>query len=251
MYDAVFVLVEAFSKLLKKKPDQFRSYTSRRGIPSPFAPNGTSLHGGGGNSNGGSAAANNGANGSNTNGRALDCNTSKGWEHGDKISRYLRKVSAYETYTQHARSIIIFLFRCPCCCCWSSHPAAVRNVFFFLLCECGSECYGCVLCDGVLWWTAKHCEIHPTSQPSPVITEAKAAAAATTTIIRVVTISSGNKKKKKKKPLLCTSYIANFSVVVFLFSAYLLGSVAKQLEIGEEQCFYYDKRSRRSFCIYD
>lgn len=92
MYDAVFVLVEAFSKLLKKKPDQFRSYTQRRSPP--FNQNGTS-HGGPNNGGGGSSGGNNG--------RALDCNTSKGWEHGDKISRYLRKVSPIpiirQTYT--------------------------------------------------------------------------------------------------------------------------------------------------------
>lgn len=66
MYDAVFVLVEAFSKLLRKKPDVFRS-TLRKG--QTFS-NGT---------------------------RGVDCNTSGGWvtpwEHGDKISRLLRKVS--------------------------------------------------------------------------------------------------------------------------------------------------------------
>ncbi|KAK4877739.1 hypothetical protein RN001_010245 [Aquatica leii] len=59
MYDAVFVLVEAFNKLLRKKPD-------RRG-----------------------QIVNNGSKG-------LDCNASSGWvtpwEHGDKISRFLRKV---------------------------------------------------------------------------------------------------------------------------------------------------------------
>ncbi|EAA11672.5 AGAP006027-PA [Anopheles gambiae str. PEST] len=70
MYDAVFVLVEAFSKIMRKKPDQFRAYTMRnRGQPFNLPANGT---------------------------RTLDCNTSKGWvtpwEHGDKISRYLRKV---------------------------------------------------------------------------------------------------------------------------------------------------------------
>ncbi|XP_055630590.1 glutamate receptor 1-like isoform X2 [Toxorhynchites rutilus septentrionalis] len=70
MYDAVFVLVEAFSKIVRKKPDQFRAYTVRnRGQPFNLPTNGT---------------------------RTLDCNMSKGWvtpwEHGDKISRYLRKV---------------------------------------------------------------------------------------------------------------------------------------------------------------
>lgn len=73
MYDAVFVLVEAFSKIVRKKPDQFRAYTSRsRGQQAFSLP----------------------ANGT----RTMDCNMSKGWvtpwEHGDKISRYLRKVSS-------------------------------------------------------------------------------------------------------------------------------------------------------------
>lgn len=81
MYDAVFVLVEAFNKLLKKKPDQFRSYTMRRSSSQHSYTN--------------SSYGNLIANGQNT--RALDCNTAKGWinpwEHGDKISRYLRKVS--------------------------------------------------------------------------------------------------------------------------------------------------------------
>ncbi|XP_039287193.1 glutamate receptor 1-like isoform X1 [Nilaparvata lugens] len=65
MYDAVFVLVEAFNKLLRKKPDMFRA-NFRRGL-----------------------IFNNGS-------RGIDCNTSGGWvspwEHGDKISRFLRKV---------------------------------------------------------------------------------------------------------------------------------------------------------------
>lgn len=65
MYDAVFVIVEAFNKLLRKKPDVFRG-ALRRG-----------------------QAFSNGS-------RALDCNASRGWvtpwEHGDKISRLLRKV---------------------------------------------------------------------------------------------------------------------------------------------------------------
>lgn len=62
MYDAVFVLVEAFNKMLRKKPDVFRNNMRR---------------------------FNNGSKG-------LDCNASGGWvtpwEHGDKISRFLRKV---------------------------------------------------------------------------------------------------------------------------------------------------------------
>lgn len=75
MYDAVFVLVEALNNVLKKKPDQFRAYTARRGIQQQQAIN--ALHAGG-------------------HARALDCNMTKGWagpwEHGDKISRLLRKV---------------------------------------------------------------------------------------------------------------------------------------------------------------
>ncbi|VEN59732.1 unnamed protein product [Callosobruchus maculatus] len=66
MYDAVFVLVEAFNKLLRKKTDLFRS-NMRRGLSN----NGTST-------------------------KVLDCNVNGGWvtpwEHGDKISRFLRKV---------------------------------------------------------------------------------------------------------------------------------------------------------------
>lgn len=81
MYDAVFVLVEAFNKLLRKKPDQFRSYTMRNRIGQLLAPITNST--------------NNSTHNVNAN-RVLDCNTSKGWvnpwEHGDKISRYLRKV---------------------------------------------------------------------------------------------------------------------------------------------------------------
>ncbi|XP_076758865.1 glutamate receptor IB isoform X2 [Xylocopa sonorina] len=68
MYDAVFVLVEAFNKFLRKKPD--RSNVRRTGIP-------------------GSSQITNGT-------RSLDCNSSRGWvtpfEYGDKISRLLRKV---------------------------------------------------------------------------------------------------------------------------------------------------------------
>lgn len=82
MYDAVFVLVEAFNKLLRKKPDQFRTYTMRRMGQLPAQPT-TNI------------SAPNGSANVNAN-RVLDCNTSKGWvnpwEHGDKISRYLRKV---------------------------------------------------------------------------------------------------------------------------------------------------------------
>lgn len=73
MYDAVFVLVEAFNKLLRKKPDQFRSYTQRKAMTQ--------------------------SNFTHSQNRMLDCNTSKGWvtpwEHGDKISRYLRKVEIH------------------------------------------------------------------------------------------------------------------------------------------------------------
>lgn len=67
MYDSVFVLVEAFNRIIRKKPDQFRSYTMRR-------QNGQ-----------GNATA-----------KFLECNTSKGWvtqwEHGERIAKNLRKV---------------------------------------------------------------------------------------------------------------------------------------------------------------
>ncbi|EDV96485.1 glutamate receptor 1 [Drosophila grimshawi] len=75
MYDAVFVLVEAFNRILRKKPDQFRAnHLQRRS------------HAGG---SGASGALNESS-------ALLDCNTSKGWvtpwEQGEKISRVLRKV---------------------------------------------------------------------------------------------------------------------------------------------------------------
>lgn len=91
MYDAVFVLVEAFNKLLRKKPDQFRSYTMRRMGQMPPAPVTNTTHPN--NANNANAQTN----------RVLDCNTSKGWvnpwEHGDKISRYLRKVRCRPSFS--------------------------------------------------------------------------------------------------------------------------------------------------------
>lgn len=67
MYDSVFVLVEAFNRIIRKKPDQFRSYTMRR---------------------------QNGQGNATT--KFLECNTSKGWvtqwEHGERIAKNLRKV---------------------------------------------------------------------------------------------------------------------------------------------------------------
>ncbi|XP_020801640.1 glutamate receptor 1 [Drosophila serrata] len=81
MYDAVFVLVEAFNRILRKKPDQFRSNHLQR------------------RSHGGSSSSSSSSSPSSTNessGALLDCNTSKGWvtpwEQGEKISRVLRKV---------------------------------------------------------------------------------------------------------------------------------------------------------------
>ncbi|XP_034232443.1 glutamate receptor 1 isoform X2 [Thrips palmi] len=64
MYDAVFVLVEALNKLLKKKQELLKP-PLRRGA---------------------------GANGASNSSRWPDCNASLTWEHGDKISRNLRKV---------------------------------------------------------------------------------------------------------------------------------------------------------------
>ncbi|EDW40824.1 glutamate receptor 1 [Drosophila sechellia] len=106
MYDAVFVLVEAFNKILRKKPDQFRNNVQRRSQTLMVAQAAASTSsdgynysasGGGGNggAGGGFAGSDSGGPGGMAS-RALDCNTAKGWvnawEHGDKISRYLRKV---------------------------------------------------------------------------------------------------------------------------------------------------------------
>lgn len=96
MYDAVFVLIDAFNKLLRKKPDQFRSpYTSKRGnqpYTNSSGINGSANVNGIVNNNFNTLSGN-----ANNNNRLLDCNIPKGhhptpWEHGDKISRYLRKV---------------------------------------------------------------------------------------------------------------------------------------------------------------
>lgn len=88
MYDAVFVLVEAFNKILRKKPDQFRLAVGPRKSNQP--PTNNTLNGTS------SPSQSNGSSNGGNNFRSLDCNTSKGWvnpwEHGDKISRYLRKV---------------------------------------------------------------------------------------------------------------------------------------------------------------
>lgn len=99
MYDAVFVLVEAFNKILRKKPDQFRNNVQRRSQTLMAAAASTSGDGSNSSSN---SESNSNSNSNSNSGfgiapRALDCNTAKGWvnawEHGDKISRYLRKVS--------------------------------------------------------------------------------------------------------------------------------------------------------------
>lgn len=97
MYDAVFVLVEALTKILRKKPDQFRSYTMRRQGVSTQPTFGNTTLGIGATTGGGLGNGNGGTGTAATAPRPLDCNTSKGWvtpwEHGDRISRYLRKVS--------------------------------------------------------------------------------------------------------------------------------------------------------------
>lgn len=95
MYDAVFVLVEALTKILRKKPDQFRSYTMRRPSVGTQPAYGNVTFGIGATAGG---VGNGGSSTTAATPRALDCNTSKGWvtpwEHGDRISRYLRKVSS-------------------------------------------------------------------------------------------------------------------------------------------------------------
>ena len=69
MYDAVFVLVEAFNKFTRKKSD--RNNQRRTGVPNLNQGLNTTL--------------------------PLDCNPKQGWvtpfEYGDKISKLLRKVS--------------------------------------------------------------------------------------------------------------------------------------------------------------
>jgi len=73
MHDAVLVLVETFNKLLWKKPEMFKTNTKRtlsNGNTSMSVPSSQSL--------------------------GLDCNSGRTsgnqWEHGEKISRFLRKV---------------------------------------------------------------------------------------------------------------------------------------------------------------
>ena len=69
MHDAVYVLVEAFNKVLRKKPDMFRPNKKNTNGQSPPVL---------------------------ANGSRIDCNSNAKWatpwEHGDKISRFLRKV---------------------------------------------------------------------------------------------------------------------------------------------------------------
>lgn len=77
MHDAVLVLVETFNKLLWKKPDMFKTNAKR-----------TLSNGNSSTSSGVSSSQPPG----------LDCNSGRSsgnqWEHGEKISRFLRKVSA-------------------------------------------------------------------------------------------------------------------------------------------------------------
>lgn len=77
MHDAVLVLVETFNKLLWKKPDMFKINTKRN--PSSVNSSLSSV----------SSLQNIG----------LDCNSGRSsgnqWEHGEKISRFLRKVSGF------------------------------------------------------------------------------------------------------------------------------------------------------------
>lgn len=97
MYDAVFVLVEAFNKLLRKKPDQFRSYTMRNRMGQVLAPvtNVSSTNATASNAN------------TNTN-RVLDCNTSKGWVNAWLVSWILTSTFIFYaiTYFQHHTPLI-------------------------------------------------------------------------------------------------------------------------------------------------
>lgn len=93
MYDAVFVLADAFTKLLKKKHDPFRPVGSKKVAGHVTM----SSSGGNDNATNADAGALNNANSGNTGRGGVECNLTKpmidAWEHGDKISRYLRKVS--------------------------------------------------------------------------------------------------------------------------------------------------------------
>jgi glutamate receptor 3 len=64
VYDAVTLVADTFNRMLKKKPDTFRSYLQRN--------KGESL-----------------ANAS----RALNCSRNAVWEQGDRIAKFARKVS--------------------------------------------------------------------------------------------------------------------------------------------------------------
>lgn len=111
MYDAVFVLVEAFNKLLRKKPDQFRSYTMRNRMGQILAPvtNISSIN---------TTASNGNAN---TN-RVLDCNTSKGW-----VNAWLVLHLDFNTFTFMCNNIIhIILNASP----YFSHFFIVFGFFF-------------------------------------------------------------------------------------------------------------------------
>lgn len=100
MYDAVFVLADAYTRLLKKKPDQFRTVALKKVANSgSSSSSGHIMLNGGGNFTG-----NNGNNGGSPSNNAnvnshwgLECNITQAkvehWEHGEKIARYLRKVS--------------------------------------------------------------------------------------------------------------------------------------------------------------
>lgn len=73
MYDGVQVLMDALGRLWRKKPDAFRSALRR-------------------------------AAGQANNTKVIDCNPGKSWvvpfEHGDKISRLIKKVSDLELILQ-------------------------------------------------------------------------------------------------------------------------------------------------------
>lgn len=98
MYDAVFVLVDAFTKLLKKKPDQFRTNVPKK-VTGHVAGTSNNATGNGGLTFNLNANIH----------RGVECNITKtmidAWEHGDKISRYLRKVQLFYLCT-----LIMLLF---------------------------------------------------------------------------------------------------------------------------------------------
>jgi len=88
MHDAVLVLVETFNKLLWKKPEMFKTNAKRtlsNGNLTMSIPSSQNL--------------------------GLDCNSGRTsgnqWEHGEKISRFLRKVRKQSFLKTRRRAVVV------------------------------------------------------------------------------------------------------------------------------------------------